>query len=79
MKTLTTILIAFAAACSVPAKPAPKMPATGDSQPAAWPQCPDRPDCATPNGTKLTGLVGGDRPGTIHTVTLTSGEVVTLP
>lgn len=80
MKTsLTAILIVFAAACSVPARPAPKMPAAGDSQPASWPQCPDRPDCTHPNGTQLTGLVRGDHGGTIRMVTLPSGEVVTLP
>ena len=79
MKTvLTTMLIVFACSCSTPGKPVSKAPTAPASQDTAWPECPDRPDCAKPNGTQSTGLAEGDQAATIHAVTLTSGEIITV-
>ena len=78
MKTaLTTMLLAFACSCSTPNKVA-KGPHALPSQDALWPACPDRPDCALPNGTQSTGLAEGDRAAAIGAVTLTSGETIPL-
>jgi hypothetical protein len=74
MKTLLALMIAiFSSGCATSVKPSPRGP-------AALPQ--EETDCPLTacglNGTRLTGLTTGDYAGTVRTITLQSGEVITL-
>lgn len=65
-------LVVLFSSCVVPAKPAPRAPTPSGSGPS----CPDW-GCGA-NGTQMTGLAHGARAGTIETIMLLSGEVITL-